>query len=241
MTQNTGNRTARRIVVTAALLYLLIAVAAIVAHVVVPATIQETAAIVQSVEEQEAEEYRGFATAVVEHSRLWLVGGAGGEFVVLLSEVVLSVLLFVLFASVDKTIAILAMVARLVMTTIHGANVIFYFAALHVARFATAATGGITDTVVGSLIELHGIGFTIGITFLVIHMFALGYVMLRSSFIPRWIAALFLLAGVGYLIDATGILFIHAYEVTPPPVAIAIALAELVFPVWLLVWGRRAV
>ena len=154
--------------------------------------------------------------------------------VILLSEVILSVLLFIIFAQVDRPVAILSMVARLVMTTIHGFNLIFYFAALSFARQGS-------DAAVGTLIELHGIGFTIGIAFLVIHMFALGYLMWKSPFIPRWIAVLFLLAGIGYLIDSVGQLFISGYATTPAPVAVAIALAELIFPFWLLIRGRRRI
>lgn len=219
-------------IVSAALLYILIAAAAIVAHMYVPTNLFE--ALQSGQGNQTISGAAGIAAAVSESSRLWILGGAGGEMVILLSEVILSVFLFIIFARVDQAIAILAMVARLVMTTIHGFNLIFYFAALNFAQQGA-------DTTVGMLIDLHSTGFTIGIAFLVIHMIALGYLMWKSHFIPRWIAVLFLLAGIGYLIDSVGLLFISRYSSTPTPVAVAIALAELIFPFWLLIRGRRRI
>ena len=44
----------------------------------------------------------------------------GSELILLLSEIVLSVLLYVLFKPVNKTLSLVAAVSRLAMTTIHG-------------------------------------------------------------------------------------------------------------------------
>jgi hypothetical protein len=48
---------------------------------------------------------------------------------------------------------------------------------------------------------------------------------------------LFLAAGVGYLVDSFALLLSSSYDTTPIFLAIPIALAEIAFPVWLLIKG----
>ena len=108
---NSIQKTAR----VAGVLYLVIAIAAAVAHFYVPSQL-----IVS-----------GDATATANNIRssepLFRIGGVGSELVVLLSEVVLSVLLYVLLKPVSKTLSLIAAVSRLAMTTIHGINLLNYF------------------------------------------------------------------------------------------------------------------
>jgi hypothetical protein len=54
----------------------------------------------------------------------------GSELVLLLSEIVLSILLYVIFKPVNKTLSLLAAVSRLAMTTIHGVNLLTHFIVL---------------------------------------------------------------------------------------------------------------
>jgi hypothetical protein len=48
---------------------------------------------------------------------------------------------------------------------------------------------------------------------------------------------LFLAAGVGYLVDSFALLLSPSYDTTPIFFAIPIALAEIAFPLWLLIKG----
>ena len=107
-------RTAR----TAGVLYLIITVAAIVAHQYVPSVI-----IVPG-------DAEATAANIINSESLLRVGGVGSELIVLLSEVVLSVLLYMILRPVNKTLSMIAAASRLVMTTIHGINLINYFFAL---------------------------------------------------------------------------------------------------------------
>ncbi|RME51589.1 MAG: DUF4386 family protein, partial [Caldilineae bacterium] len=58
-----------------------------------------------------------------------------------------------------------------------------------------------------------------------------------SGYFPKALGVLFMAAGLGYLFDATGQLFLPAYTTTPALIATIIAAAEIAFPVWLLVKG----
>ena len=212
----------------AGVLYLIITIAAIIAHMYVPTTL-----IVP-----------GDATATVDNisnsEMLFRFGGIGSELIVLLSEVILAVLLYVLLKPVNKTLSLVAAVSRLIMTTIHGFNLINYFFVLIIvggAGFLSGFDAGQLNGLAMLFLEAHSFGFTIGIAFLVIHVFVLGYLIYKSGYFPKIIGILFIIAGLGYLIDSFSLLLIPSYTTTPIYIAIPIAIAELVFPVWLLIKG----
>ncbi|HKJ84504.1 MAG TPA: DUF4386 domain-containing protein [Spirochaetia bacterium] len=208
-------------------LYLVIAAAAIVAHMYVPSVL-----IVP-------DDPATTAANIAASGTLFRLGIAG-EFVVLLSEVVLSVLLYVLLKPVNKTVSLLAMASRLVMTTIHGLNLLNSYIVLMLVSGtgpSLAFEAAQTNALVSIFLEAHSYGFTIGILFLTIHVFALGYLILRSGYFPRILGYLFFAAAVGYLIDSTAMLLFPGYETTPVYLMLPITISELAFPLWLVIRG----
>lgn len=218
----------------AGILYLVITVAAIIAHMYIPSTLIVPDDITATVANISASQ------------DLFRMGGIGAELVVLLSEVVLSIVLYILLKPVNRTLSLLAAVARLIMTTIHGINLLNYVFVLLIINgggFDVAQS----NALVAMFLDAHTYGFTFGIAFLVLHVFALGVLIYQSGYFPRVLGLLFLIAGVGYLLDTIGLLFISGYTTTPDMIAMAIAVAEIAFPLWLLVkgvnlqgWQRRA-
>jgi hypothetical protein len=208
----------------AGVLYLVITIAAVIAHIYVPSTLivpDDAAATVAN---------------ITASQDLFRMGGIGAELVVLLSEVVLSIILYVLFKPVNRTLSLVAAVSRLIMTAVHGINLINYGFVLLVINGADFDAQQ-SNALVSMFLDAHTFGFTLGIAFLVIHVFALGVLIYQSGYIPRVLGVLFLIAGFGYLLDTIGLLFINGYTTTPDMIAMAIAVAEIVFPLWLLVKG----
>ncbi|MEJ2749504.1 MAG: DUF4386 domain-containing protein, partial [Anaerolineae bacterium] len=93
------------------------------------------------------------------------------------------------------------------------------------------------NALVTLFLDAHSIGFTIGIAFLVPHVLVLGYLIYQSGYFPKVLGILFIAAGIGYLFDATGLLLVDSYTATPGAIAAVIAVAEIAFPIWLLVKG----
>src|SRR6185436_564256 len=96
-------------------------------------------------------------------------------------------------------------------------------------------------------LEAHHYGFAIGIAFFTVHVFILGYLIFKSGFFPKVLGVLFTVAAVGYLIDSFGQLLVANYGATPAFIALTIVIAEIAFPLWLLIkgvnaaqWGKRA-
>jgi hypothetical protein len=217
-------RTAR----IAGILYLIITVAAIFAHFYVPSNI-----IVSG-------DAAATANNITTSETLFRVGGVGSELVALLSEVILSIVLYVLLKPVNKTLSMLAAVSRLVMTTIHGLNLLNYFFAILLLSGAGYLSAFNTEQLHGLVmlfLDAHSIGFTIGIAFLTLHVFILGYLILKSGYFPKVLGILFIAAGVGYLVDSFALLLFSGYETTPTVIAIVIAVSEIAFPLWLLIKG----
>lgn len=212
----------------AGVLYLIITVAAIFAHFYVPGEL-----IV-------AGDAAATADNIVASQSLFRMGAIGGELIILLSEVVLSVVLYVLLKPVNKTLSLIAAVSRLAMTTIHGLNLLNYYFVLQLlngAGFAAVFGPQQVQALVTLFLDAHSYGFAIGVAFLVPHVFILGYLIVRSGYFPKVLGILFLIAGLGYLVDTTALLLSPSYDTTPGIIAMAIAVAEIAFPVWLLVKG----
>jgi len=212
----------------AGLLYLIITVAAIIAHIYMPSTLivaGDAAATAENITNSQA---------------LFRVGGVGSELVVLLSEVILSIVLYVLLKPVNKTLSMLAAVSRLVMTTIHGLNLINYFFVILLlsgAGYLSAFSAAQLQGLVMVFLEAHSFGFTIGIAFLTVHVFILGYLIFKSGYFPKALGILFIAAGAGYLFDSFALLLVSGYETTPAVIAAIISISEIAFPLWLLVKG----
>jgi hypothetical protein len=170
--------------------------------------------------------------------------------VIFLSEIVLSVLLYVLLKPVSKTLSLIAMVFRLAMTTIHGINLLNQFSALLLLSGADYLTVFETDqlhALVLLFLDAHEYGWWIGIVFFSLHVFLLGYLVYKSGYFPRILGVLLILASFIYLINALAILLLPNYEETPVFLALLIVIAELAFPLWLLFkgidveqWEKRA-
>lgn len=218
------NKTAR----FAGVLYLIITVAAIFAHFIVP--------------EQLIVPGDAAATAVniTTSESTFRIGLVGMELIILLSEIVLTVVLYVLFKPVNKTLSLLAAVSRLAMTIIHGLNLLNYYFVLQLLKgsnYLTIFGQEQVNALVTLFLDAHSLGFAIGIAFLVPHVLILGYLIYQSGYFPKLLGILFIAAGVGYLVDVIGILLVPAYTTTPGLIAMVIAIAEIAFPIWLLVKG----
>lgn len=212
----------------AGVLYLVITIAAIVAHFYVPSQIVVPGDAATT------------ASNIAASEPLFRIGGVGGELVVLLSEIVLSIVLYVLLKPVSKLLSLIAAVSRLIMTAIHGINLLNYFFALLLVSGAGYLAAFETDqlhALVMLFLDAHSFGFTIGIAFLTLHVFLLGYLILNSGYLPKILGILFLIAGLGYLIDSFALLLTSSYKTTPAYISLAIAIAELAFPLWLLIKG----
>lgn len=222
-TQNSIQMTAK----ISGVLYLLIAAAAGFAHFYVPS---------QLIAPGDA---TATANAIAASGTLFRLG-IGSELLILLSEVVLSVLLFIILRPVSKTLSLVAAVSRLSMTAIHAVNLLNHFIALLLlsgTAYLTVFDPAQLNALAMLFIDAHGFGYSIGIVFFALHTAILGYLIFKSGYLPKILGILFLVASLGYLVDSLSLLLIPSYKETPAVIAMTIMIAEIAFPLWLLIKG----
>jgi Domain of unknown function (DUF4386) len=182
------------------------------------------------------------AASILDSEWLFRLGFAA-DLVVFLSDVAIAIVLFFLFLPVSRAVSALAASFRLTQTAIIGLNLLSMFGALLILReadylhaFGQKGEEGLALL----LLDLHQYGYTLGLTFFGLSTLAIAYLALQSRVVPRLLAALLGLAGLGYLGDSFAFFLVPGYGGSISSVLLAPALVgELWFALWLLFRGRR--
>jgi hypothetical protein len=168
--------------------------------------------------------------------------GFAADTVVFLCDVALAVLLFLLFAPVNRAVSMLAAAFRLTQTAIIGLNLLSMFAALVILREADylgALTSSQLEALASLFLDLHKYGYTLGLTFFGASTLLVTYLARRSQVVPRVLVGLLGLAGLGYVADSFAFFLVPGYDGSISPVLLAPALVgELWFALWLLLRGQ---
>lgn len=169
--------------------------------------------------------------------------GISVELLMALGLVVLGLALYVLLKSVNKQLALLALVLKLVEATLMAVTVLLPFIALeftHTDGLSTTLTQEQLQMPLGLLFNAHTAITAVPMVFLGLDMMLFCHLFLKSEYIPR------LLAGFGilsfFLILVQSLLFILAPDYAEMPINQIIfwapsGLFEIVIGLWLLIKG----
>jgi len=173
--------------------------------------------------------------------------GFAGYLVEALCDVSLTLVLYVLLRPVHRNLALLAAFFRLVSTAIFGASEFFYLATLlatggseHLKTFSTAQVNKLAQF----SLDLYGYGSSAPV-FYGAAAIVVGYLLYRSGFLPRFLGLLWVLGGLGQLMNTFALVLAPAYasfwQMLPLLFAMmALALWFLVRGVDTAKWGERA-
>jgi hypothetical protein len=182
---------------------------------------------------------------------LWRLGIAS-EFFMLICTTALMLILFILLRPVSRDLALLAVFFNLVSIAVEAVNEQQLLAALfplgsadYLGAFQPAQLAAISSLSMTS----YGYGFGISLIFFGCECIVIGYLIVRSGYLPRAVGVLMQIAGLCYLInsftlilnpDLAGRLF--------PAILLPAFVGELSLCLWLLVkgvnverWKARAV
>jgi hypothetical protein len=136
------------------------------------------------------------------------------------------------------------------MTAIHGVNLLNHFIVLLLvggASYLTVFQPDQLQALVTLFLNSYSYGYTIGIVFITLHAFTLAYLIFKSGYFPKILGVLFMIAAFGYLLDSFSHVLLPDYKTGPVYLALPIAIAEIAFPLWLLIkgvnvdqWNKRA-
>ncbi len=153
-------------------------------------------------------------------------------------DVTLTVIFYVLLRPVSSTLSLLAAFFGIVSTVTFATSELFYFIAsipildAAVQKHLTIDQGTLF---IYSALTLYGYGGTVFMVFYGIATALRGYLFYRSAYFPRWLGALLLFAGTGFIVKNVIAVVLPQYDsdlLLAPMFAAMIALAA-----WLLLKG----
>jgi hypothetical protein len=137
-------------------------------------------------------------------SELMFRSAIGSEFIMLICDVIVAMALYVIFAGVHRSVALLMTFFRMVHAAIVGANLLNLFVPLLLLRDGPALAGLAADqreALTMLALQAHSHGYVVGLVFFGVQCLLLGYLILTSTLVPRLLGALMIVAGTGYLVD----------------------------------------
>lgn len=166
--------------------------------------------------------------------------------VVFVLDVAIAWALYVFFKRVNRDISLLTAWLRLVYTTLLGVALIFFFLVLQLvsgAGYLAAFESGQLDAQMTLYVEAFDAAWLIGLACFGVHLVMLGFLSLRSGFVPKVLGVLLILAGAAYVIDTLANAVLASYEdyetVFLLIVAVPSVIGELAFAIWLLARGGK--
>lgn len=180
---------------------------------------------------------------IVGHETLFRIGFSG-ELLHLAADVAIAVLLYGLLRPVHRPLALLAALMRFACDIVLAVSSISHFVALRLLTGADSLHGFTTEQLQSLALlalKLHGDGYAISLVFFAFACLSLGALIVRSGFLPRWLGALVVVAGVCYLVDVFSHFLAPAFAATLfPGLFVPIFVAELSLALWLTIRGVDA-
>ena len=169
--------------------------------------------------------------------------GIFGDVVVLLTEVVLTTMLYVMFKPVSNTLSLIAAWSRMAMVLAMAINLLInimpvvllsgseYLGAFEPAELQAAAM---------LFFEAHELGIYIWQLFFGMHLVALGYMIIKSDLFPRILGWMMLIGSFGYSIQGLAkVMHIENAVLSYATIGLLtiVTIGELAFAFWLLIKG----
>ncbi len=164
---------------------------------------------------------------------------------ILALDILMTWMLFHLFANTNKPLSMLAAWMRLAYVFIHGAAV------LNLASILNIAEGGLRampsdyqNDMILQYAEAHLDGFMISLMFFGIHLLLISYLIWKSGLLPKALGAFLSIAGIAYICDTLAMVLLPNYAQLQPQiepfVAIAAMIGEIGLLLWLLIMGVKS-
>ncbi len=156
-------------------------------------------------------------------------------------DVLLAWTLYQLLRPVNKDLSLLSAWLRLVNGTIFGIALFNLFKVLQMvngAHYRTLLTADQLHAQVMLSLGSFNDTWLIGLIFFGLHLFVLGYLILRSGYVPKLLGILLIIAGAGYLVDSFAHFLLPDYAAYETVFALVVVvpgvIGELAFTLWLL-------
>lgn len=155
-----------------------------------------------------------------------------------LCDVGLAMILFALLRPVHRDLALVGLFFRLIGTAGFAMSQVFYFSALPLATRTLGLdplSGGQQSALASWSLNVSQFGQTLFMLFYGMGFLVFGYLLIRARYFPKFLGALVILMGAGFVLRAT--LWVLAPAYSSPLLLLAAAPAGLALSLWLLIKG----
>jgi hypothetical protein len=168
--------------------------------------------------------------------------GFATDLVVFVIEIAQAAILYVLLAPVSRPLALVMSFARLAQATILGLNLLNMYTGLQLLTSPEyAALGAGVEPLALVFLNAQSFGYELGLVFFALHLFALGYLVYRSGFLPRILGVLLVVSALGYVGNSFSVFLVPGLaDVMAVVVLVAALIGELPLTLWLLIKGVNA-
>jgi hypothetical protein len=159
------------------------------------------------------------------------------HFLTIICDLIIAWALYIFLRPVHSGLALLAAWFRLVYTAFNVAaifNLVQVLSLLKAGEYFTAIEQGQVHDAVLFYIRSFNLGWRLGLVFFGVYLCFLGYLVLRSAYIPRLVGAALIIAGLGYVIEDLKYFFYPDFDTG---FLWFTFFGELIFMVWLLIRG----
>lgn len=184
----------------------------------------------------------GAATAsnILAHEQLYRAGFVAG-IICLACNIPLAVIFYELFNVVNRSLARLVAFFTLLGTAVEGVSLLFYSAPLNLLSgkgYLASFDAEQLNTLVLVSLRLRATTFLLALSFFGFYCLGVGYLIFRSTFLPRILGVLMGIAGLSYLTHSLTTFLVPRFASSLVPyILLPCFVAELSFCLWLLARG----
>jgi hypothetical protein len=165
---------------------------------------------------------------------------------VVLLDILIAWALYLFFRATSPEVSLLAAWFRLAHAILMGGALVFFFVVLELvggADYLGALPADQRDAQASLFLEGFNTLWLVGLAAFGVHLALLGFLVLRSTAIPRILGVLLFIAGAAYVIDTVAHGLLAGYDdyetVFLVLVVVPSVVGELAFAVWLLLRGGK--
>ena len=180
------------------------------------------------------------AMNVLKHELVYRLGFVAG-LIPVLCNVPLALIFYDLFKVVNRSFSTLVAFFTLVATAIEAVNLLNYFMPLILLdgnNYVGAFKAQQLQAFAYMSLVLHAIGFNLALVFFAFYDISIGYLIFKSTFLPRIIGVLMVISGLCYLANSFATFLSPGFAAhLVPYIQLPSGVAELSLCLWLLIAG----
>lgn len=179
---------------------------------------------------------------LIENESLFRLGFLG-DLIMAISDVIVSILFYVLLKKTDKLVALLAMGFRMIQAALIGANLLNLFKPVLMIKGATGldaeARSALANDVMGAM-EVFEYGYLLSGVFFAINCALMGYLLFKSEYFPKALGIMIGLASIGYMFNCMAHFVVPSMiELSQTLMFFTAVISELALCLYLLIKGVK--